>query len=336
MSAALSLSAALDVLRDPSVTERFSALAEPVLVVDVSTGAEDLAPAARLAELPCPTVAWHADSASAAGASLLDAFDVHCSSETELVPVLDATRRNPQASAALVQVLRHSQRLSVHEALVAESLVYSTLQAGPEFAAWLAQHRTQAAPRSGDRPAVRAERDRATLRLTLDRPERRNAYSSEMRDALCEALAVAEGDPGIERVLLDGAGPCFSAGGDLGEFGTHPDPSTAHAVRSARNAGRLLAHIADRVEARVHGACVGAGVELAAFAARVIARPNAWFQLPEVGMGLVPGAGGTASLPRRIGRQRSAWLALSGARLDAERALEWGLVDALAADSGSA
>ncbi len=329
MSAPLPLADALDALRDPSATERFSALAEPILLVDVSTGCDDLAPAERLAELACPCVAWRADAASAAGAVLLDAFDVHCTSEAELAPVVEATKRNPQAAAALVQLLRHSQRLGVHEALVAESLVYSTLQAGPEFAAWLAERGPRPAPPVGERPAVLAERDGATLHLTLDRPERRNAYSAEMRDSLCEALAVAESDPGIERVLLQGAGPCFSAGGDLDEFGTRPDPATAHAVRSARNAGRLLARIAERVEVRVHGACVGAGVELPAFAARLLARRDAWFQLPEVAMGLVPGAGGTASLPGRIGRQRTAWLALSGARLDAERALEWGLVDAL-------
>jgi enoyl-CoA hydratase/carnithine racemase len=81
------------------------------------------------------------------------------------------------------------------------------------------------------------------------------------------------------------------------------------------------------VEAHVHGACAGAGVELPAFAAKVSARADAWFMLPELSMGLVPGAGGTASLPRRIGRRRTAWLALSGERIDARTALEWGLVD---------
>ena len=79
--------------------------------------------------------------------------------------------------------------------------------------------------------------------------------------------------------------------------------------------------------ARVHGVSVGAGVEFAAFAERVVAAPNASFQLPEVSIGLIPGAGGCVSIPRRIGRQRAAWLALSGRRINAATALEWGLVD---------
>jgi enoyl-CoA hydratase len=66
---------------------------------------------------------------------------------------------------------------------------------------------------------------------------------------------------------------------------------------------------------------------LPAFTGRVVATEEAFFQLPEVGLGLVPGAGGTVSLPRRIGSQRTAWLGLSGARIDARKALAWGLVD---------
>jgi enoyl-CoA hydratase/carnithine racemase len=68
-------------------------------------------------------------------------------------------------------------------------------------------------------------------------------------------------------------------------------------------------------------------VELPAFAGRVVAAPDATFRLPEVGFGLVPGAGGTVSVPRRIGRQRAAWLALTGAVVDARTALAWHLVD---------
>jgi enoyl-CoA hydratase/carnithine racemase len=150
-----------------------------------------------------------------------------------------------------------------------------------------------------------------------------------MRDALCEALAIAVADASIARVVLRGAGPAFCSGGDLDEFGTLPDPATAHAVRCARHAGRLIAACGSRIQVHVHGACVGAGIELPAFAGRVVAAPDARFRLPELAMGLVPGAGGTASIPRRIGRQRAAEWALVGSEIDARTALAWGLVDAL-------
>ena len=77
------------------------------------------------------------------------------------------------------------------------------------------------------------------------------------------------------------------------------------------------------------GACVGAGVEMAGFARRITATKAAWFQLPELAMGLLPGAGGCVSLVRRIGRQRTAWMILSGKRISARQALDWGLVDSL-------
>lgn len=328
MSAPLSLTDALDRLRDPGAWETWSPFgSERILVVDVATSAEDLAPAARLAELPCPTVAWRAGEASPAGARLLDAFDVHADDEAQLGPVVDAAKRSPLAASVLVQLLRHSETLPLHDALLAESWAYSTLQSGPEFATWLAERTPGDPAPEHPEPAVLARREGSLLHLTLNRPERHNAYSAEMRDALCESLDVADADPSIERIRLDGAGSSFSSGGELAEFGTLADPATAHAVRSVRNAGRLLARLAPRVEVHVHGACVGAGVELPAFAAKVRARADAWFMLPELSMGLVPGAGGTASLPRRIGRRRTAWLALSGERIDARTALEWGLVD---------
>lgn len=284
---------------------------------------------AALAELPCPTIALHPD-APAGPAPLLDAFDVVARDRADLEAIAARVQRNPLAALALVQVLRHGEGLSVHEALVAESLVYATLQAGPEFAAWRAG-RGQPTPRPAPNPepAVQVLRDGARLYLRLNRPERRNAFSVEMRDALVEGLRLAVGDSSIEEVVLSGAGACFSSGGDLDEFGELPDPATAHAIRSTRNAARLLAACAERACARVHGACVGAGVEMPAFTRRVIASEDAFFQLPELAMGLVPGAGGTVSLPRRIGRQRTAWLALTGARLDARGALAWGLVDEL-------
>ena len=212
---------------------------------------------------------------------------------------------------------------------MAESWVYSTLQAGPEFQGWLKSRSPTQPPAPNPEPAVLMHREGNTLQLRLNRPEKHNAFSAEMRDGLCEGLQLVLRDDSIEAVILSGAGRSFSSGGDLDEFGSLPDPATAHAIRSTRNVARLLAACGNRVRADVHGACVGAGMELPAFVSRVVAKPGSWFQLPEVQMGLVPGAGGTVSLPRRIGRQRTAWLALSGERLDAQRALDWGLIDEL-------
>jgi enoyl-CoA hydratase/carnithine racemase len=182
---------------------------------------------------------------------------------------------------------------------------------------------------------VLIERDDGSMLVTLNRPARRNAYSRELRDALVEALLVPALDETIRRVVIAGAGPSFCSGGDLDEFGTAPDTATAHFIRTSGGAAGLLHRIADRAEVRVHGACVGAGIEISAFAGRVIARPGTTFRLPEVAMGLIPGAGGTVSIPRRIGPWRTLYLALSGTALDAETAARWGLVDQ-AADSQAA
>jgi enoyl-CoA hydratase/carnithine racemase len=176
-----------------------------------------------------------------------------------------------------------------------------------------------------DDPVLLA-RDGDVLRITLNRPERRNAYGAQLRDALVAGLDVARHDPDV-RVLLAGNGPCFCAGGDLAEFGTTPDPETGHRIRTQHGAARPLHELAARTEVRLHGPVIGAGIELAAFAGRVIAAPGTTVRLPEVSMGLIPGAGGTVSLPRRIGVPRTLYLALTGAVLDAETALAWGLID---------
>jgi enoyl-CoA hydratase/carnithine racemase len=252
-------------------------------------------------------------------------------SERDLEVIVAAVRRTPLAALALVQLLRHGATLDAHQGLLAESLVYSTLQGGPEFQKWLSKRPAPRTARPDAEPTVLLERCGARLVLTLNRPEKRNAISVQLRDALVEGLRLAAADPSIEEVVLRGAGPAFCAGGDLDEFGTLPDPATAHAIRTIRNPARLLAGLGERVRAELHGACVGAGIELPAFAGRVVAAEAAWFQLPEVAMGLVPGAGGTVSVTRRIGRQLTAYLALSGQRIDASTALRWGLVDEIAA-----
>jgi enoyl-CoA hydratase/carnithine racemase len=96
----------------------------------------------------------------------------------------------------------------------------------------------------------------------------------------------------------------------------------------------LVYRLRDRVTAFLHGACLGAGIELPAFADRVHATADTRIGLPEIGLGLMPGAGGTVSLPRRIGRWRTAFMALTGDPIGAQQALRWGLIDAI--DDGAA
>ena len=100
-------------------------------------------------------------------------------------------------------------------------------------------------------------------------------------------------------------------------------------IRSTANAAPWLDLLSERITVQIRGAAIGAGIELAAFASRVEASENAWFSLPEVSMGLIPGAGGTVSISRRIGRQLTVRMCLTGERVDATTALNWGLVDAL-------
>jgi enoyl-CoA hydratase/carnithine racemase len=241
--------------------------------------------------------------------------------------VLHAAQANPGASTVLAGLLRWNGALDVPAALDAESLAYSTLLGGPEFAAWLARRGPRPLPPPASEEPVLLRRDGDELRVTLNRSQRRNAYGRQLRDALVSALQLVAWDESIVRVVLDGAGPSFCSGGDLDEFGTTPDLVTAHLVRTRGGAALPLHRVADRVEVRLHGACVGAGIELPAYAHRILAAPDTRIRLPEIGMGLIPGAGGTVSIPRRIGRWRTLYLALSDTYLDAQTALSWGLVD---------
>jgi enoyl-CoA hydratase/carnithine racemase len=202
------------------------------------------------------------------------------------------------------------------------------LQGGPEFAGWRASR--SATPFEDDRPTVVVEREHTTLTITLDRPHRHNAISTRLRDDLSQALALAITDDTVERLVLRGNGPSFCSGGDLDEFGTRPDPVTAHITRLARSPARLIHRLRERTIVRLHGAAFGGGIELAAFASRLEAAPDTRIALPEIGLGLIPGAGGTVSITRRIGRQRTAALGLSGRQIDAATARDWGLVDHIA------
>ena len=294
----------------------------PVAVVDLGTSGSSST--VELTTLPIVLVGFGTHDAPLAGT-----LDVVTGDEKLVATIERTVASNPLAAVALALLLRKRDGRSMQEALVAESTTYSLLQAGPEFAAWRSTD-THAAPPPDVEAPVLIERDGQLLTVTLNRPHRHNAYSAAMRDGLVAALRLAIAEPTL-RVLLTGAGPSFSSGGELGEFGTFGDPATSHIVRLTRSAAHLLSRLSERVEAHVHGSCLGAGVELPAFAARVVADPDTTFALPEVGLGLIPGAGGTASMPARIGRQRTLVMALTGEPIDAVTALDWGLVDELSA-----
>jgi hypothetical protein len=235
--------------------------------------------------------------------------------------IAESRRRWPLACAAFEDLLARGSTLE------AESLVYSSLQDGPEFKAWRAA--TPVKPKQpNDEPAVLVVRVDDELRVTLNRPERRNALGVDVRDGLLDAFAVAHADPSL-RVIVNGNGPSFCSGGDLDEFGTFPSPQEAHVIRLQTSIGAAIDAIKDRVTFHIHGACYGSGIELPAFASRVVAHPETTMALPEIGLGLIPGAGGTVSITKRIGVERMRQLGLSREPVDAETGLAWGLIDAI-------
>ncbi|NYG59545.1 hypothetical protein BJ980_002468 [Nocardioides daedukensis] len=289
------------------------------LVLDSATSRSDLDDAA-LAE--ADLVIAPADSPSAQCREVVGVDDIDESIEL----LARSVAEHPCAVWSLARLLPITESLDVREGLLVESATFSTLLAGSEFRAWLD---ARGAPRAaGDTARLGLQRSQDELIVTLDRPDRRNAYDARMRDALLEALEVAQLDPSL-RVTLRGAGPSFCAGGDLDEFGSAQDLAAAHHLRVTCSPGARIHSLRDRVTAYIHGHAVGSGIEIAAFAGTVRATRDARFGLPEIAMGLIPGAGGTVSLSRRIGRHRMLWWALSGRTLDATTAHRWGLVDEL-------
>ncbi len=243
-----------------------------------------------------------------------------------------AIARNPMAAVSLAIHLRFAEQRTIEEGLVAESTLYSLLQSGPEFAAWLGSRQPTKFRERPTEPAVICERTGNQLRITLNRAEKHNAFSTEMRDELVSALNIATCDDTITEIVLAGAGPSFCSGGDLSQFGTFASPVASHLTRLTRSPARLLATLSTITKVHLHGACYGAGIELPAFARLVSADSDTSFCLPELGLGLVPGAGGTVSLPRRVGRHRAALLGLSGTTIDTTTALKWGLIDEIRVD----
>jgi enoyl-CoA hydratase/carnithine racemase len=238
--------------------------------------------------------------------------------------------RWPHASAVCDDVLRSVDVTGpALPGIISESLAYSTLQSGPEFARWLSDRGPAALPDIPD--PVLAERDNGTLHIRFNRPQRHNAFSTDARALLLEALTVALLDDTVTEVVVGGNGASFCSGGDLGEFGTFTDPASAHLARTRHSPALVLDALTQRLgsacRAEIHGRVLGSGLEMASFCGWVSCHPDAVLGLPELVLGLIPGAGGTVSITRRIGRWRTAYLVLSGRTVDTTTALAWGLVD---------
>lgn len=339
-------SALLDLIADGlDDTALDSVLSWPAVLVDLTQAfnSTDLLRATQLLQTAPVVLIGVSENAVADDSAVLGLDVLLCSSDVAPAPwvacgsllnesvaaLLASIAASPDAAIGLTQLLRVSEHSSAAEAVMAESWIYSLLQGGERHSTWLAGRSSRTPKPRPEHSVVTVQRVGDELRITLNRPEVHNAYGARMRDELVEAFRLVDVDQTITRVVLCGNGPSFCSGGDLDEFGTAPAPVEAHSIRTRRNAGIALSAIAERVEVHVHGTCVGAGVELPAFASRVVAHPDTTFLLPEISMGLVPGAGGTSSIPRRIGRHRAAYFGLCGRPIDVTTALAWGLIDAV-------
>jgi enoyl-CoA hydratase/carnithine racemase len=167
----------------------------------------------------------------------------------------------------------------------------------------------------------------STAWITLNRPDALNAVNLAMRDALWEAFRAFRDDPGAHVAVLRGAGDrAFSAGADITEFGTAPSIVEARRARHERDVWGLMLSITKPLIAAIHGYAYGAGCEMALCCDIRIASDDARFALPEVNLGYIPSAGGTQTLPRTVPPGVAREMILSGEPIDAQRALEIGLL----------
>ena len=178
---------------------------------------------------------------------------------------------------------------------------------------------------------LRVELRGTALILTLDRPERMNALSRELICALGEAARNAATDAAVRAIVLTGAGEkAFCAGADLKERQSLSKDQVREVVRLYRSEFGAIDRSPKPVIAAINGVALGGGLELALMCDLRVAGANAQLGLPETGLGIIPGAGGTQKLPRIVGEARAKEMILLGRRLTADEALEWGLINRVA------
>ncbi len=168
--------------------------------------------------------------------------------------------------------------------------------------------------------------------VSLNRPQKLNIYNLAMRDALIEAFTAVAQHPDVRVMVLRANGPHFSAGADLGEFGSARSTLDARRIRWQRDPWLPLLDIPQPKIAALHGYALGAGLEMACLCDLRLAAPDTVAGLPETRLGMLPSAGGTQSLPRAIRAPRALPLILAARNVGAAEALALGLVQRIAAD----
>jgi len=164
--------------------------------------------------------------------------------------------------------------------------------------------------------------------VTLNRPQALNVYNIRMRDDLYQVLRAIKDDAEVRVAIFKGAGEkAFCAGADLSEFLSAPSPVIARQARFGRDVWGLFLSIPQPLIAAVHGYVLGSGIEIALSCDIRIASEDTKFALPEVGLGILPAAGGTQTLPRAIGMARAFEMLLANRRLNSEEAYTMGLVN---------
>jgi len=164
--------------------------------------------------------------------------------------------------------------------------------------------------------------------VTLNRPKVLNVYNTQMRDELYQILGAIKDDSEVRVAILKGAGDkAFCAGADLSEFLTVPSPIIARQVRWERDVWGLFLSLPQPLIAALHGYVLGDGIEIALCCDLRIASKDAQFGTPEVGLGIIPAAGATQTLPRAVGRGKALEMLLTGRWINADEAYRAGLVN---------
>lgn len=164
--------------------------------------------------------------------------------------------------------------------------------------------------------------------ITLNRPEVLNVHNIQMRDDMVEVLSAISDDSEVRVTIMKGAGEkAFCAGADLSEFLTAPPPTAAREVRFDRDLWGLFLSVPQPFIAALHGYVLGSGIEMALCCDIRFASEDARFGLPEMGLGMIPAAGGTQTVPRVIGRGKALEMILTNRWIDANEALAAGLVN---------